>query len=111
MLSASQRLRKSSEISAVLRAGSRHSSKLVVLHVATTANPDTRVAFAVNKKVGNSVVRHRLTRQLRHSMSLHVNRFPTGSQIVVRALPGAGSAKFSELCENVDFAVSKAVSP
>jgi ribonuclease P protein component len=110
MLSASQRLRKSSEISAVLRAGTRYTSKLVVLHVATGSNPETRVAFAISKKVGNSVVRHRLTRQLRHSMSLNLNRFPQGSQIVVRALPGAGSAKFSEISENIDFAVTKAVS-
>jgi hypothetical protein len=43
-------------------------------------------------------------------MSLNINRFPNGSQIVVRALPEAGTAKFTDLCENVDFAVSKAVS-
>jgi hypothetical protein len=43
-------------------------------------------------------------------MSLNLNRFPQGSQIVVRALPGAGSAKFSEISENIDFAVTKAVS-
>ena len=76
--------------------------------MAASSKPESQVAFAVGKKVGNSVVRHRLTRQLRHAMALNIARLPVGSQVVVRALPGSGSAKFPELCENVDFAVSKA---
>lgn len=42
-------------------------------------------------------------------MAMNLSRFPVGSQVVVRALPGAATAEFSELCENVDFAVSKLV--
>lgn len=75
--------------------------------MATSSNPESKVAFAVGKKVGNSVIRHRLTRQLRHAMALNLSRLPVGSQVVVRALPAAGEANFAELCENVDFAISK----
>lgn len=107
MLPASARLRKSSEISAVMKSGTRFSAKLVVLHVAQSTDKDTKVAFAVGKNVGNSVVRHRITRQLRHAISPLVGSFPSGSHVVVRALPGANQASFAQLSENLEFAFSK----
>ena len=107
MLPASARLRKSSEISAVMKSGTRFSAKVVVLHVAQSTDKDTKVAFAVGKNVGNSVVRHRITRQLRHAISPLVGSFPSGSHVVVRALPGANQASFAQLSENLEFAFSK----
>jgi ribonuclease P protein component len=107
MLPASARLRKSSEISAVMKSGTRFSAKLVVLHVAQSTDKDTKVAFAVGKNVGNSVIRHRVTRQLRHAISPLLSNFPTGSHVVVRALPGASQADFAQLSENLEFALSK----
>ena len=108
MLPASARLRKSSEISAVLKSGARFSAKLVVLHVAQSSNEQTKVAFAVGKNVGNSVVRHRVTRRLRHAMSPLLVTLPIGSQVVVRALPDSGKATFNQLSENLVFALAKA---
>jgi len=107
MLPASARLRKSSEISAVMKSGTRFSAKLVVIHVAQTSSENTKVAFAVGKNVGNSVVRHKVTRQLRHAITPLINNFPAGSHVVVRALPGASQASFTQLSENLKFATSK----
>jgi ribonuclease P protein component len=107
MLPASARLRKSSEISAVMKSGTRFSAKLVVIHVAQTSSENTKVAFAVGKNVGNSVVRHKVTRQLRHAITPLINNFPVGSHVVVRALPGASQASFTQLSENLKFATSK----
>jgi ribonuclease P protein component len=107
MLPASARLRKSSEISAVMKSGTRFSAKLVVLHVAQSSDEGSKVAFAVGKNVGNSVVRHRVTRQLRHAISPLIGQFPTGSHVVVRALPGASQASFNELTENLKFSLAK----
>jgi len=107
MLPASARLRKSSEISAVMKSGTRFSAKLVVLHVTQSTDEDTKVAFAVGKNVGNSVVRHRVTRQLRHAISPLLGNFPAGSHVVVRALPSANQADFTQLSENLEFALSK----
>jgi len=111
MLPASARLRKSSEISAVMKSGTRFSAKLVVIHVAQTSSENTKVAFAVGKNVGNSVVRHKVTRQLRHAITPLVNNFPAGSHVVVRALPGASQATFTQLSENLEFATSKVIAP
>ena len=111
MLPASARLRKSSEISAVMKSGTRFSAKLVVLHVAIGSNEHTKVAFAVGKNVGNSVVRHKVTRQLRHAITPLIASFPTGSHVVVRALPDSSQASFTQLSENLKFALSKVTKP
>ncbi len=108
MLPASARLRKSSEISAVMKSGTRFSAKLVVLHVVHGSSEQSKVAFAVGKNVGNSVVRHRVTRQLRHAIAPNLRKFPTGSHLVVRALPGAATATFAQLVENLNFVLLKA---
>jgi ribonuclease P protein component len=111
MLPASARLRKSSEISAVMKSGTKFSAKLVVIHVTQTSSEHTKVAFAVGKNVGNSVVRHKVTRQLRHAITPLINNFPAGSHVVVRALPGASQATFTQLSENLEFATSKVIAP
>lgn len=107
MLAPEARLRKSAEIAEVLRSGKRLPSRLIVIHIAVVADLPKRVAFAVGKSVGNSVERHRLTRQLRHIMRTHLSKFPAGSQVVVRALPSAKGATFTQLQESVDFALTK----
>lgn len=107
MLSAQARLRRSTDIAMVLRRGRRHSSELVVLHVLSGASESTRVAFAVGKNVGNSVIRHRVTRQLRHLSRDALSVLPRGSHVVVRALPGAGTAGFQRLHESFSIALAK----
>ena len=42
-----------------------------------------RLGISVSKKVGNSVVRHRLTRLIRESYRLHEDGFSSGLDIVV----------------------------
>jgi ribonuclease P protein component len=90
-----------------MKSGTRFSAKLVVLHVAQGSSEHTKVAFAVGKNVGNSVVRHKVTRQLRHAISPLIGNFPDGSHVVVRALPGAREANFIQLSENLKFALAK----
>lgn len=79
--------------------------------MAQTSSEHTKVAFAVSKNVGNSVVRHKVTRQLRHAIIPLINDLPVGSHVVVRALPGASQATFTQLFENLKFAMSKVTTP
>jgi ribonuclease P protein component len=51
-----------------------------------------RAGFVVGKAVGNSVVRHRLTRRLRAVVREELDRLPPTADLVVRARPGAGEA-------------------
>jgi ribonuclease P protein component len=43
----------------------------------------------VSKAVGNSVGRHRVSRRIRGAVSPLLTTLPSGTRVVVRALPGA----------------------
>ncbi len=51
-----------------------------------------RAGFVVGKAVGNSVARHRVTRQLRALVRAELDRLPPTSDLVVRARPEAATA-------------------
>jgi ribonuclease P protein component len=51
-----------------------------------------RAGFVVGKAVGNSVVRHRVTRQLRAAVRAELHRLPPTADLVVRARPEAADA-------------------
>lgn len=100
MLPASHRLHRSEDITRTIREGRKHGSRHVVVHVrqasGVKAGP-ARSAFAVSKAVGNSVVRHRLTRQLRSIILPLLQHLPPGTDVVVRALPVAATAQYRQL--------------
>jgi len=51
----------------------------------------------VSKAVGNAVTRHAVSRRLRHVAREHLAELPTGSRIVLRALPSAATATSAQL--------------
>lgn len=67
--------------------------------------PGPRVGFVVSKAVGGSVVRHRVARRLRHLLRDRLDKLPAGTRLVVRALPGAATADWARLAEDVDRAL------
>jgi len=112
MLPAGSRLHTSEEFAAVVRLGRRSASPRMVVHLLTgrpgarsdQASSDQarsdqapRVGFVVSGKVGNAVVRHRVTRRLRALMRPQLAGLPAGTDVVVRALPAAASASSAEL--------------
>ena len=56
------------------------------------AQAGPRAGFVVGKAVGNSVVRHRVTRQLRAVVRDELDRLPATADLVVRARAEAASA-------------------
>lgn len=55
-----------------------------------------RLGISVSKKVGNSVVRHRIKRLVKESYRLQENMFISGIDIVVIARGSASSVSFVE---------------
>ncbi|CAN5524133.1 hypothetical protein BH23ACT6_BH23ACT6_20990 [soil metagenome] len=66
-----------------------------------------RVGFIVSGAVGNSVVRHRVTRRLRGVMAGRLTTLPEGTDVVVRALPVAAGASSSVLAADIDDALRR----
>jgi ribonuclease P protein component len=56
-----------------------------------------RAGFVVGKAVGNSVVRHRVTRRLRAVVHAELHRLPATADLVVRARPEAATASSADL--------------
>ncbi|MEJ5997981.1 ribonuclease P protein component [Corynebacterium sp. H130] len=112
MLPAQYKL-NSAEFRRVTRKGRRTGTKTVVVHLAH-ADSSELVRFGgphfgliVSKAVGNSVVRHRTYRRLRHVCSELAGTIPTGCDVVIRALPRAGEATSKELMDDVRYALGK----
>jgi ribonuclease P protein component len=72
--------------------------------VMADAGAAPRVGFVVSKAVGNSVVRHRVARRLRHVVRDRLGTVRPGCTLVVRALPSAASAASAELGGDIDSA-------
>lgn len=66
-----------------------------------------RVGFVVSKAVGNSVVRHRVTRRLRHLLRERIGTLPDDCSLVVRALPAAATSSSAELAVDLDAALTR----
>ena len=67
----------------VYRNGKSYADKYLVMYVLENGLESNRIGISVSKKVGNSVVRHHLTRLLRESYRLHEEMFHSGWDIVV----------------------------
>ena len=63
----------------------------------TDGEGPARIGFVVSKAVGNSVVRNRVQRRLRHLAREHLASLPGSAVLVVRALPAAAAASGAEL--------------
>lgn len=67
------------------------------------------IGFVVGRSVGNAVVRHRVQRQLRHLCRDRLHRLPSGSSLVVRALPRAAGASSAELGRDLDRCLQRSL--
>jgi ribonuclease P protein component len=106
-------MRRASEFSSVIRSGTRvRRGSLVVYHLSAGSHPATGVrppvvGLIVGGAVGPSVVRHRVSRQLRAQLANRLVSLPPESGTVVRALPGAADADSSELGRDLDAALAR----
>ena len=113
MLPEVHRLRSSAEFTEVVRRGRRASRPLLTVHALAGSDDDApaRAGLVVSKAVGNSVVRHRTSRRLRHLLRDRVAALPADLRVVVRAAPAAGTAPSSALAVDLDGALASALRP
>ncbi len=93
----SESLKKNNDFRTVYKSGRSYANKYLVMYVLENNRNMNRIGISVSKKVGNSVVRHRVTRLLRESYRLHENIFNDGLDIVVVARNNAASASYAEI--------------
>ena len=90
-------LKKSVEFQRVYRRRRSFGNKYLVMYLAENNSEDLRLGISVSKKVGNSVVRHRLARLIRESFRLNMDTFRTGYDIIFVARPSAKGKGYTEI--------------
>ena len=93
----SESLKKNKDFQIVYRKGRSFANSLLVMYVYPNSLEKNRVGISVSKKVGNSVVRHRLTRLIRESYRLSEDNFRCGFDIVVIARNSARGSDYRSI--------------
>ena len=79
----SESLKKNKDFQKVYRNGKSYANKYLVMYVLKNDLKRNRIGVSVSKKVGNSVVRHRLARLIRESFRLNGDHFQKGLDITI----------------------------
>ncbi len=93
----SESLKKTLDFRNVYKNGTSRANRFLVLYIKENHTERNCLGISVSKKVGNSVVRHRLTRLIRESYRLHEEEFSKGLDIVVIARVNAKGASYHNI--------------
>ncbi|MGA7050441.1 MAG: ribonuclease P protein component [Mycobacterium sp.] len=93
MLSARNRMRRSTEFDETVKYGLRTVQPDIVVHFRRGEDSETRsgprVGLIIAKPVGTAVERHRVARRLRHVARTMLGDLAASDQVVIRALPSS----------------------
>ena len=92
-------LRKNQQFQFVYKSGKSYANKYMIMYVKKNGLEINRLGISVSKKVGNSVVRHRVKRLIKESYRLHENVFNSGLDIVIVGRPSAATVGYEEVEE------------
>lgn len=90
-------IKKNRDFLNVYHNGKSYANKYLVMYVLRNDSEENRFGITVSKKVGNSVVRHRVTRLIRESIRLNLEQFEKGFDIVIVARNTAKDRNFFDI--------------
>ena len=93
----SESLKKNKDFQLTYKKGKSYANRYLVMYVRKNGTSSNRLGLSVSKKVGNSVVRHRVTRLLRESYRLQEDYFRRGYDLIIIARSGAKDKSYHEI--------------
>ncbi|MDY5704009.1 MAG: ribonuclease P protein component [Lachnospiraceae bacterium] len=93
----SQSLKKNEDFRKVYKNGVSLADSFLVMYKLPNNSNENRLGISVSKKVGNSIVRHHLTRLIREAYRLHEEMFDTGLDIVIVARSRAKNSSYKTI--------------
>lgn len=89
-------LKNGKDFSRVYSAKKSYANKYLVMYILENGTDTLNLGVSVSKKVGNSIVRHRLARLIREAFRLNADRLPSGYDIVVVSRAGLKDKGYKE---------------
>ena len=93
----SESLKKNYQFQSVYKTGKSYANRLFIMYEKENGTENNRIGISVSKKVGNSIVRHHVTRLVREGYRLQEEVFNSGLDIVIVARANASSASYKEV--------------
>lgn len=93
----SESLKKTKDFQNVYNKGKSFANSYLVMYVLDNGLDKNKIGISVSKKLGNSVVRHRLTRLIRESYRLSEEHFQSGYDIIVIARKSAKGKSYRDI--------------
>lgn len=90
-------LQSNRDFQKVYKSGKSFANKYLVMYVLENGTDNNRLGISVSKKVGNSVIRHRVKRLIKESYRLHEGIFNSGLDIVIIARQSAATVGYYEV--------------
>ena len=94
----SEGLKNTNQFKIVYNNGKSYANRDLVMYLRKNDSDTNRLGISVSKKVGNSVVRHRITRLIRESYRLNEAKLLHGYDIVVVARANAKGKDYFDIC-------------
>ncbi len=92
----SESLKKNSYFQNVYKNGKSYANRYFVMYVLENNLKKNRLGISVSKKVGNSVIRHHITRLVREAYRLQEEMFNRGFDIVIISRVSAKKISYHE---------------
>lgn len=90
-------IKKNRDFQKVYDTGRSYANRQLVMYAVPNGSEETRIGISVSKKVGNSVVRHHLTRLIREIFRLNRENIRRGLDIVVVVRVAAKASNYKQL--------------
>ncbi len=108
MLGKQYRLKKNKEFNYIYKKGKTVSNKVLSVVYVKTKLKNIKVGFSISNKVGNSVVRHKIKRQLTHLFKEFINRVNQDNNYIFVARQGIENLSYDNMREQMYKVLSKA---
>lgn len=100
-------LKKNHEFQTVYKRGKSIANRELVIYVLQNKNNSNKIGISVSKKVGNSVIRSRITRLIRESYRLSEDNIKLGYDIIVIARVGAKDKNYHIINHSLNHLLKK----
>lgn len=100
-------LKKNYQFRYVYNRGKSIANKFLVMYIIKNNSNENRLGISVSKKVGNSVVRSRVTRLIKESYRLNEDKLKAGFSIVIIARNPTAGSNYHEINASLKHLIKK----